>query len=764
MPLETIPYGFTPEQWNAMGEQERIAARAMSESLITRDTNRAAVLGSYGLTQEQLAGAAGADAQADAQRLIDQQNMLGWVLNSNIGHFDNQAAATQAATDLDFGTYAQMGDLTALTGQREGDALNMLYGAGAEANSQDYANLDRLDLSGRAADFGDQYALGGLTDSADIANVANATTVRDLRAADDMMDDVGPIDAGADIYSQAGLAEADGQDVYTQRGILDRILSESNAAGLDSTAGRVSGDQEATMMQQRTQNRMLDAASGLQDLESARAGVYADEDAIDMQRSAADQYQGLDSQAATATADQRSIDAQYDVLDQLRDRSGQGFTAVERAMLEQNRRNEERDRKAYMDARLRDLNARGAGGSGAEIAAMLGSTQQTSENRMLQDMLAMAAAQERAERAQTARASLAGEMRGQSFGEQFDTGSARDALELNALNRYTDLSGDMRQQSFVEGMERAGAQDEFAEGNRDVRMDALSQYGDRADTMRDMAFDEDMTAAQQADAMARYNQEYGYGALQDAAGLSGDIRQQGFEEQYRTGQSSDLMAQYNRDNSLATQQYNTELERVQNEAAWDRASELAGVEMDAADSVYGRNTSVYDAQRDVTGDQYGRAADYYDAGAATTGAAYDRYNNTYDAQSAANQAEWQRGEDLSRQGYTVANSAYDRATDLSQTGYGLTGQAYDWGMDLQNEKEQADDQRYQQVGDLVENTWGGTELYTGNQRSDQTNINTATNTLIGGLSAEDALKIAREKSTGLFSDEGIVGLEDFPIL
>ena len=343
-----------------------------------------------------------------------------------------------------------------------------------------------------------------------------------------------------------------------------------------------------------------------------------------------------------------------------------------------------------MDARLRDLQARGAGGSGAEIAAMLGSTQQTSENRMLQDMLALAQAQERAERATTARAALAGEMRGQSFGEAFDTGAAADAMSLA-------------------------------------------------------------------------NREYGYDALSDAGELATDMRGQGFDESFSTGQSSDLMAQYNRDNSIDVQEYNAELQRMQNQDNWARAADIAGASFGATDSAYSRDADVYDAERDVTGDQYARAQDYYGATSDANAAYFDRSAGMYDATTAANQAEWQRGADLAQQGYDVSQQAYEREAQLAGTGYALTDQNYGRGMELLGEQEQADQNWYDRNMDQVENTWGATELYTGNQRSDQTNVNQTANTYAGQLSAEEAARLAGRGTTGLFSDEGLFGLEGIPI-
>lgn len=91
-----------------------------------------------------------------------------------------------------------------------------------------------------------------------------------------------------------------------------------------------------------------------------------------------------------------AYDQQGDVAQRYKALSGQEMTAQERYLLELNRREEEGSRRAAMQAQLSDLGARGARSGGAEMAALLGSQQMTSQNRALQDLGAQAQVNDRA--------------------------------------------------------------------------------------------------------------------------------------------------------------------------------------------------------------------------------------------------------------------------------------------------------------------------------------------------------------------------------
>lgn len=105
-------------------------------------------------------------------------------------------------------------------------------------------------------------------------------------------------------------------------------------------------------------------------------------------------------------------DAQADALGRFKALTNPQVTAEEKFLQEQARVAEERDRRSAMDAALRDLEARGARSGGAEIAALTGAQDTTSQNRMMSDLGTQANAVNRSMRALEGYGSTASDMRG----------------------------------------------------------------------------------------------------------------------------------------------------------------------------------------------------------------------------------------------------------------------------------------------------------------------------------------------------------------
>lgn len=105
-------------------------------------------------------------------------------------------------------------------------------------------------------------------------------------------------------------------------------------------------------------------------------------------------------------------DAQADALGRFKALTNPEVTAEEKFLQEQSRVAEERDRRSAMDAALRDLEARGARSGGAEIAALTGAQDVTSQNRLMSDLGTQANAVNRSMRALEGYGSTASDMRG----------------------------------------------------------------------------------------------------------------------------------------------------------------------------------------------------------------------------------------------------------------------------------------------------------------------------------------------------------------
>jgi hypothetical protein len=159
-----------------------------------------------------------------------------------------------------------------------------------------------------------------------------------------------------------------------------------------------------------------------------------------------------DSRAGQAQSDPRDRAAQRAALTQLQEIGRGGLTAADKAALGAGNDMVAQSLRGQREASLQDLRARGMGGSGAEVAALFGG-QQSGANAMAQQSASVLnAAQQRGLQALQAGGSLAGQMRGQGFGEQFQRGQAVDAFNRDNVayrrgvqernvgrsNRYTD--------------------------------------------------------------------------------------------------------------------------------------------------------------------------------------------------------------------------------------------------------------------------------------------------------------------------------------
>lgn len=184
--------------------------------------------------------------------------------------------------------------------------------------------------------------------------------------------------------------------------------------------------------------------------------------------------------------------AQKEALAQLRRViDGGGMTLEDRANLQTVNTEVDRDAARARAAALQNLRGRGIAGSGMELAANL-SGQQSASNRKAQAALqAAGSAQQRALQAMRDRASLAGNMRQQEYGEKARAAQAQDSInQLNWGRSYDAAQADyMRrlmenQRKMDAAKQRAGYEAEKWGGTaRDVGATAnaagmgLERYG-----------------------------------------------------------------------------------------------------------------------------------------------------------------------------------------------------------------------------------------------------------------------------------------------
>lgn len=305
--------------------------------------------------------------------------------------------STQAYTGKSESIERQAGVVGAATG-RDLTSEETLRRAGAGANAADADTVGRLRTGNEAllgADLGiwegQRGVLAGSAEQ-DIASVGR----------------FGGVVQGANRQDQYDLDELRDADMDAERERREAL------AGLGGKYGLLDDSDDQAV------DQLEGAFGGLERIEGPEYGP------------------DVTSEAALAAADPESIAAQREYMGTLRGRMSPTITASEKFNFEVARRQEEQDRRNAMEAQLGSLRARGALGSGAEIGALYGASSITSQNRMLQDLAALKQAQERSERATTEFGNSAGKIRSQSFGEQFDTGTAADqAAEFNKTNSQT---------------------------------------------------------------------------------------------------------------------------------------------------------------------------------------------------------------------------------------------------------------------------------------------------------------------------------------
>lgn len=209
-----------------------------------------------------------------------------------------------------------------------------------------------------------------------------------------------------------------------------------------------------------------------------------------------------DSQAAGAQADPMAIEAQRRALQQMQDVSRGGLTDADRAAIEQGNTAVATQLRGQRDASLQDLRARGAGGGGAELAALFGGAQGGAQAMAAQQTDIQRQAQQRALQAMQSSGQMGSQMRQQSFGEQFNRGQAADLFTRS----NTEYQRGVQQRNV-------GRQNQRMDNQRDAYQ---QQFGNRRDmaAMRTNQYDQSAADAQAKAARSaqKTGQLYGAGA------------------------------------------------------------------------------------------------------------------------------------------------------------------------------------------------------------------------------------------------------------
>ncbi len=160
------------------------------------------------------------------------------------------------------------------------------------------------------------------------------------------------------------------------------------------------------------------------------------------------------------STDPRLKEAQMNALSGLQGMSKTGLNATDKSMLDQIQRNAANSEHAKEQQILQDMQQRGQGGAGAELASKLSSAQNSANTAASQGLQVGATATQRALEALMNSGQLGGQMRGQEFGEQSQKAQAQDVInQFNARNRQAVINQNVGIQNNAQAANLGNKQD-----------------------------------------------------------------------------------------------------------------------------------------------------------------------------------------------------------------------------------------------------------------------------------------------------------------
>jgi hypothetical protein len=331
--------------------------------------------------------------------------------------------------------------------------------------------------------------------------------------------------------SRAANAYADAGDIQNQ---------QISAANLRD-AGYGSLDVDLSNVRELDKLRAPDTIGGMQDLLAASNGSK-------------DVHVGQEDPGAYA--------ASVDARDQLKALTDPKVTASERLIYEMSRQQQEQDERSNREALQTDAARRGVSGTGTNIARSALAAQQTSRNRMLQDMQAGAQAQQRAMTALQGYGTLSTNMSAQAN----QIAMQNQATQLNALGQYTGISA-----NAASVLGQLGANNATQNANRQLQ--AQEAAYDAYATLRAQGFSEEYARGQAYDAMANANANRQLAGAQSSGQMAVDMRSQG-----------DAMSRYNQGQRQQQSQFSDSYTANRQDAAYGRQ-----VDVFNAGNTVGRN-------------------------------------------------------------------------------------------------------------------------------------------------------------------------------
>jgi hypothetical protein len=426
---------------------------------------------------------------------------------------DNTGRATLDAATA--GTNATLGGLAGQYDpilQQARDRANYLQGINGQMGQQiaGQATTSNNMRTGALAGYGTAVQNAGAWDMSNFGTLQSAANA--------------PMQMTASAY--VGDAQSDPADLARQNAAYNQLQGIANGS-LNQTSRAANAYADAGDIQ----NQQI-AAADLRDAGNGSLNVNLDNvHELDKLRRP-DTIGGMQELLAAANGskdvhvgqeDPGAYAASVDARDQLKALTNPGVTASEKLIYAMSQQQQEQDERSTREALETDAARRGVSGTGTNIARNALAAQQTSRNRMLQDMQAGAQAQQRAMTALQGYGTISTNMSAQA--NQIAQGN--QATQLNALNNYTGISA-----NAASVLGQMGANNATQNANRQLA--AQQAAYDAYANLRAQGFSEEYARGQAYDAMANANANRQLAGAQSSGQMATDMRGQG-----------DAMSRYN---------------------------------------------------------------------------------------------------------------------------------------------------------------------------------------------------------------------------
>lgn len=245
---------------------------------------------------------------------------------------------------------------------------------------------------------------------------------------------------------------------------------------------------------------------------------------------------------------------QMGALEELKSRGKVGLGAEDRLAIAKIRQSAARNAEAKRQQILQQMQARGIAGSGAELATQLAASQAAAEQEGMEGLEVASQASQRALQALQGSGALAGQIRGQEFGEEQAKAAAAD--ELNRFNISNQVSQQSRnvgarnaaQQFNLQGQQTASDRN-VAQGNQELNrqkeaqrqyyQDKFTQARAKAQSLQEQASQKAGEAGRKQQAFSQIGSAMGAGAGQlfgrQQAPTSNILTQEEIEKNLREG-------------------------------------------------------------------------------------------------------------------------------------------------------------------------------------------------------------------------------------